>query len=485
MNGPIRRVSVALYLLFFVLLGMVTWIQVLSADTYRDHPRNVRTELSRSFKERGLIVTSDGVVIAQSVPTEEDPRRFDRTYPESELFAHLTGYDSIFGESTGAEAAFDTELRSRQDATFSDMIAALLGRDLRPQSVQLTVDAAVQRVAYESLGAQHGAVVVLRPDTGDIVASVSTPSFDPNRLIGPESDIAYEDLVAEENNPLLDRATREIYPPGSTFKTVVGAAALDAGVADPETTFPDPVEFQLPGSSATVSNFGDSVCADGDSITLLQAMVVSCNTVFADLAIQTGADTIGLVAEPMGFNDNFAIPWETAESVFPVEALEDDAAALGQSGIGERNVRATPLQMALVAATIANNGEMVAPGVLSQITDSDGEPVSEREIPEPVRAMSPETAGILTDMMERVVTSGSGQQAAIPGIRVAGKTGTATGVGDQPSVWFIGFAPVEEPTYAVAVLVEEGGEVGEGATGGNVAAPIAARVLQEALGISG
>ncbi|MPZ51489.1 MAG: penicillin-binding protein 2 [Acidimicrobiia bacterium] len=481
MNGPIRRVSLGIYLLFLVLLGSVTWIQVLSADTYRDHPRNVRTNLNQTFKERGLIVTSDGVVLARSVADEEDSRRFTRTYPEGEVFANLTGYASLFGESTGAEAAFDGELRSRQDATFSDMIAALLGRDLRPHSVQLTVDANVQRVAYESLGSQHGAVVVLQPDTGNIIAAASTPSYDPNSLIGVENETVYDELLADPDNPLLDRATRENFPPGSTFKPIVAAAAIDAGVAEPDTTFPDPQEFDLPGTDATIGNFGDGVCADGDSITLRQAMIVSCNTVFADLAIQTGAETIGLVAEPMGFNDSFSIPWQTAESNFPIEALEEDDAALGQSGIGERNVRATPLQMAVVAATIANDGEMVAPGVLRQLTDADGETITERQVPAPERTMSPETADILTDMMEQVITAGSGQQAAIPGIRVAGKTGTATGVEDRPSVWFIAFAPVEDPTHAIAVLVEEGGEVGEGATGGNVAAPIAARVLEEAL----
>lgn len=482
MNGPIRRVSVALFVLFFALLGSVTWIQVLSADDYRDHPRNVRTNLNRSFKERGLIVTSDGVTLARSVPSEEDPRRYSRTYPEGEMFAHATGYDSVFGESTGVEFAFDSDLRSRQDATFSDMIAALLGRDLRPHSVQLTLDGDVQRAAYEALGSQRGAVVVLRPDTGDIIASVSTPSFDPNRLVGSDSDGAYEELLNEETNPLLDRATRQNYAPGSIFKPVVAAAAIDAGVADPETTFPDPNEFELPGSNATIGNFGDTICADGDSITLLQAMIVSCNTTFADLAIQTGAETIGLVAEPMGFNRSFEIPWQTADSIFPTDELVDDPAALGQSGIGERDVRATPLQMAVVAATIANGGEMVGPGLLRQITDADGDTITEREPPDPELVMSPDTAATLTDMMEQVVTAGTGQQAAIPGIRVAGKTGTATGVGERPSVWFIAFAPVEDPTHAIAVLVEEGGEVGEGATGGNVAAPIAARVLEVALG---
>lgn len=477
MNQPVRRLSIGLFAAFFALLVAVTWIQVIHADALKADPRNPRPALAERGKERGLIVTSDGTVIAESIEDPDDPRSFVRIYPEGEAFAHTVGYNSFLVGSTGLEAAYNTELRSRRDLTISDLLAVVLGRDLRPLSLDTTLDAELQRAAFELLDGQTGAVVAIDPLTGAILASVSSPSFDPESLNGDDAAEGWDQLLVAPGDPLADRATKELQAPGSIFKTIVTATALDTGKAGPGTEFADPVEFDLPGSSATISNFGGRVCNDGVSVTLLRGFTRSCNTVFADLSIQLGAEDIGITADAMGWNTNLDFEWTVPPAVFDTAALVDDPAALGQSGIGERDVRATPLHMAMVAASVANQGFVPMPYLVSQIFDADGT-VVETTTPTPLgRAMAPATASVLAQMMERVVTEGTGRAAAVPGVRVAGKTGTAEGAGDGPHAWFIGFAPIDNPTIAIAVLIESGGNTGESATGGTIAAPIASELI--------
>lgn len=477
MNGPIRRLSVALFVGFFALLGAVTWIQVIHADVLKADPLNPRPALSERGKERGLMVTIDGVVVAESIIDPADPRSYVRSYPEGELFAHVVGYNSFAVGNSALENAYGPELRSKRDLTISDLLSVILGRDLRPQSLELTVNASLQKAAFDALAGQAGAVVAMDPRTGAILAAVSTPSFDPELLLGADADANWAKLLADPDRPLSDRATKEIYAPGSTFKTIVTATALDTGTAGPETRFPDPVEFPLPGSTATITNYTGNACNDGDSVTLLRAFVRSCNTTFAALSINLGAEEIGITADAMGFNERVPFDWSLPISVFPVADLVDDPAALAQSGIGERDVRASPLQMAMVAASVANGGITPQPFLVNRIFDADGETVEGTTPSALGRAMAPATATVLAQMMERVVTEGTGRLAAVPNVRVAGKTGTATGTGDLPNPWFIGFAPIEAPTIAVAVLVEGGGSVGESATGGSVAAPIASQII--------
>lgn len=479
MNRPTRRLATGVMVVFGILALIVSWVQVVAADTYRLDSRNARYNLAQSGKERGVIISSDGQILAQSDPDPETTGSYRRVYPAGATYAHVVGYSSLLFGEYGLERAYSPDLRSRRDLTISDLIAVILGRDLRPHNLQLTIDSQLQETALEGLDGQAGAVAALNPRTGAVLALVTFPSFDPGLLLGVNAAAEWQQLVDDPSRPLADRATRELYPPGSTFKTIVTAAALEQGVANPETIFPDPEEFQLPGSEATVANFDGGVCNDGTQVTLTQAFVRSCNTTFANLAIQVGAAEIGQVANAFGFNDEVPLPWSTAESAFPTVQLSDDQAALGQSGIGERDVRATPLQMALVAAGVANGGEVMIPYLVERVFSAEGE---DEEVANPSPrgvAMSAATAEVLTQLMERVVTSGTGRQAAVSGVRVAGKTGTASGPGGQPHAWFIGFAPVEDPTIAVAVLVEAGGNVGESATGGAVAAPIASRVLAE------
>lgn len=456
---------------------MTTWVQVVAADTYRLDPRNARFNLTQTGKERGLIVSADGVVLARSDPDPATTGSFIRSYPEGAAFANVVGYSSLLFGEQGIERAYSADLRSRRDFTISDLLSVILGRDLRPQNLQLNIDASLQRLAYQALAGQAGAVVALDPLTGAVRALVTSPSYDPSLLLGTDAANQYQVLLEDPARPLSDRATRELYPPGSTFKTVVAAAAIDSGTATQETTFADPAEFPLPGSTAVIQNAGGGPCNNGTSTTLLQAFVRSCNTTFARIAIEVGAEPIGEIAQQIGFNREIPFPWPVAESAFATSVLANDDAALGQSGIGERDVRTTPLQMAMVAAAVANQGTVMVPNLVARIFDSDGNEVETVEPTVLDTAFTPDTAFVMSQMMERVVTEGTGRQAAVPGVRVAGKTGTSTGVEGRPHAWFIGFAPVDAPTIAVAVFVEAGGNIGENASGGSVAAPIASQLF--------
>lgn len=476
MNGPIRRLAVGMFGALSVLLFAVTWFQVIRADDLKNDPRNARPAHTERSRERGLIVTVDGTVVARSVAVE-GTRDFEREYPEADRYSHVVGYSSYLVGDTGLEASRVSTLRSRRDVTISDLIAGILGTDLRPRSIEITVDSRLQQVAFDALGDHRGAVVAIDPATGAILAYVSRPSFDPHLLLGEDAAASWEDLTSDPTAPLSDRATRELYAPGSTFKTVVAAAAIDSGGATPETSFADPIEFPLPGSTATIGNSWGDVCNNGVSATLLQAFARSCNTIFADLAIQTGAGQIGLLAEALGWNQDLGFEWTVPRAVWNTAQLSTDRAALGQSGIGERDVRATPLHMAMIASAIAQDGELFNPYLVERVFDADGIPVESFLPSLRGRAMSAATASTMTLMMERVVTEGTGRGAAVPGVRVAGKTGTATGVGGNPNLWFIGFAPVEQPTIALAVFVEGTASTGESASGGAVAAPIAREII--------
>jgi peptidoglycan glycosyltransferase len=478
MNQPVRRLAAALFLAFAVLILDVTYLQVVAGPRYRDDARNPRVIASRTGKERGLILSADEQILAQSVADPDDPQRFSRVYPEGDLYAHLVGFSSLNFGDDGLELAYADELRSKRDLTVSDLLSALLGGDLRPKSIRLTINHGLQQVAYSALGNQRGSVVAIRPDTGEVLAMVSKPSFDPNLFLGVDAIATRELLLADPSEPLANRSTNRTYPPGSTFKVIVTAAAIESGVAGPDTLLPDPVELELPGTSEVIRNFDRQTCGDGTEVTLQTAFRRSCNTVFAELGLLLGAEALTTEAETFGFNQDTPFELPVLNSFFPQPSeFSNDLPALAQSAIGQRDVRATPLEMALVAAAIANDGIIMEPSLVSHIFDAEGDVISENEPALLQRAVSPSSADIISDLMERVVASGTGTRATVPNVRVAGKTGTAeTGVG-PPHVWFIGFAPVEQPTIALAVLVESGGEAGENATGGSVAAPIAQEIL--------
>lgn len=482
MNLPLRRLAVVIFVAFGLLVASLTYSQVIAGPRYRDDPRNARVVLDRAGRERGGIVTADGVIVAESIADGEDERSFRRFYPQRSLYSHVVGYSSVLFGDTGLEEARGGALSSDRDATISGLFDALVGEDLRAKGLRLTIDHSLQQVASEALGDQMGAIVALDPSTGEILAMVSRPSFDPNTLITPASSDAGDALAADPAQPLLNRAIAATYAPGSTFKAVTAAAALESGEVGPATAYPNPGELELPGSTATIQNFGGGTCGDGEQATLETAFVRSCNTVFAIVGMENGAGDLVGQAESAGFNSEIPFDFDVEPSVIPdAESLVDDLPALAQTALGQRDVRATPLQMAQVAAAVANDGIIMTPYVVQQVVDADGEEVERTTPTEWRRAFSPSTANVLGGMMERVVTSGTGQRAAVPRVRVGGKTGTAEVPGGPPHAWFIGFGPVEagedEREIAVAVLVESGGAVGETATGGSVAAPIAQEVM--------
>jgi peptidoglycan glycosyltransferase len=478
----------AVFSAFAILIGAVTYHQVIVGPDYRDDPRNVRVATSQTGRERGTIITADGVVVAESVADPADPLSFRRTYPEGSMYGHTVGYTTLLFGSQGIEATHRDDLVSYRDATISGVLSALFGGDVRPRGLRLTIEHELQSVASEALGDQRGSVVALDPSTGAILAMVSTPGFDPNTLTGGDAGPAGTALEDDPAEPLLNRATANSYPPGSVFKVITTAAALEAGVASAGTPFPNPVELELPGSTSTIGNFDGKACGSGSEVALSRAFTSSCNTIFGMIGMLVGAEQLVDTAESFGFNDEIPVEVYSIESTIPpASSFEFDVPGLAQSAIGQRDVRATPLQMALTAAAVANNGEIMVPYLVQEVFNSEGVVEQSAEPTVWLRAMSPATSTALTGLMEGVVTSGTGRRASVPGIRIAGKTGTAEVPDSAPHAWFIGFGPVDpepdDPQIAIAVLVESGGDAGEAATGGTVAAPIAQQVFAEFFGI--
>lgn len=480
MNRAVRRMTAIVFMAFAVLVAGLTYDQVIAGPRYRDDPRNARLIIYESGRERGGIVTADGVVVAQSVAATSG-RTFTRTYPEGGLYAHTVGVASALLEDRGLESTRGDVLTSQRDATITGLLSALAGEDLRPRGLRLSIDHRLQQTALNALAGQTGAVVALDPRTGAVLAMVSLPTFDPNSLVSANAVVNGEQLVADPSRPLVNRATSETYAPGSTFKVITAAAALESGIAAPETEFPNTPEVELPNSTAVIRNFGGDLCGASARVSLRSAFVRSCNTVFALLGMEVGGGELAGRAATFGFGDQ--IPFEltaAASSVAPDEVLAD-LAIVAQSAIGQRDVRATPLQMALAAAAVANGGLVMEPFIVAEVFDAEARVVAVADPTEWRRALTPSVARTLGEMMVQVVESGTGRAAAVPGSTVGGKTGTAEVPDQPPHAWFIGYGgpPGGEPTIAVAVLVESGGAAGNDATGGSVAAPIAHEVLEE------
>ena len=480
MNRPVRRLAGASLAALLAVAGGLTYQQAVAGPGYRDDVRNPRALAERATRERGPIVTADGVVVARSEAGPAGDGTLVRVYPEPGLYAHAVGYASSYFGDTGLEAAYADELRSRDDGSLTAALFSFFGGDLRPRQVQLTIRDDLQRAAGAAQGNQHGAVVALDPTTGAVLALVASPTFDPNVLASGEPAEGNA-LAADPGQPLLNRATAATYAPGSSFKVLVAVAAMEASLVTPETRLTDRDELELPGSTAVIRNADGGYCADGVSLTLERALAVSCNTAFAELGMLVGAEPLLAAVEAAGFNQAIPFDLPTVASAFPAEGLEDDLPALAQTALGQRDVRATPLQMALIASGVANHGLIMRPYLAGAVLDADGSPLHATLPAAWRRAMAEATAADLVAMMEQVVANGTGWRAAVPGVRVAGKTGTAEVPGGAPHVWFIGFGPVEpepgEPQIAIAVLVEEGGNLGEEGSGGSVAAPIAQAVM--------
>lgn len=481
MNTPLRRLATVVLVMFVVLMGGTTWVQYVQADTLNNDPRNVRTLYREFGNARGPIVVA-GEAVASSAPVD-DAFGYQRSYTGGDLWSAVTGFYSVVNGRTELELAANDALTGRGDQLFFTRVRDMLtGRRPEGAAVETTLLPAAQQAARDGLGGQQGAVVAIEPSTGKILAMVSTPGFDPNALATHDTRAAgeaYSTLDTADGNPLRSNATKETYPPGSTFKLVTAAAALESGAYTTESPLPAPVELDLPQTSATVGNFGGGGCG-ADPITLADALRVSCNTSFAQLGLDLGDDALREQAERFGFNQGLTIPTVVVPSVFPDDL---DAPVTAGSAIGQRDVRATPTQMAMVSAAIANGGRLMQPYLVQTVRSADLHTVDETEPELLSTAVSPGTAAALRDMMVGVVANGSGTAAQIPGVQVAGKTGTATAGDDEaPHAWFTAFAPADAPRVAVAVIVEHGGSAGNEATGGRVAAPIAKSVIQAVLG---
>ena len=487
MNRPLRRVALGCLVLFGLLLLNVNYVQVVKAGDYRDNPSNSRVLLRTYERERGpiAVVAADGNgrdLLAESVRTD-GPLTFLRTYPGGPAYAQVTGYYSLIYGRTGIERSRDRDLSGEGDRFFVRRLSDYVtGREPSGGGVLLTLDPAAQQAAVAGLGNNRGAVVALDPRTGAVLAMASSPSYDPARLSSFEpADIRayYQQLIDAPDDPLINRAISKTYPPGSTFKVITAAAALASGQVRPDTQLPSPPVLDLPQTSADLQNFGGGTCG-GDTITLANALRISCNTAFAGLGLQLGEQALREQAQAFGFGeDDLAVPTSVATSVFPSDISPP---SLAQSAIGQFEVRVTPLQMAMVAAGIANGGEVMKPYLVREVQAPD---LSRLDVEKPElykRAVDRDVAAELTRMMQLVVSDGSGTRAQIDGISVAGKTGTAQHApGRPPHAWFIGFAPAEDPRVAVAVVIEDGGNIGSEATGGAVSAPIARDVLRAVL----
>lgn len=489
MNRQIARLGIGLLVCYLVLFAQLNRLTVFGAEELKDNPNNNR-EILRDFDgPRGSIATADGQVVARSTETPEGSQfEFARSYPEGDLFAHTIGYYSLNLGATGVEDSYNAELVGRTlDLSFRGFDDLFIDRD-RVGDLTLTLRADAQRVAREQLGDRRGSVVALDPRNGDVFAMWSFPSFDPNALATLDFAAANERftaLTSDPQNPLLPRAYRERYFPGSTFKVVTAAAGLESG----EITVDGPVypvsnSYTPPQTDRPLRNFGGSSCGGA----LFEILRVSCNTAFAQMAVDLGADVMIDTAEDFGFNAEPPINLPNpAVSNFPTD-FDQNLPALAQSGIGQNDVSATPLQMAMVAAAVANEGAIMTPRVLSTVRDDEGTVVTEPEPTQWRRAMSEENAAILRQAMIGVAENGTARSLQISGFEVGGKTGTAQLGTDPPRshAWIIGFAgpPGEAPTVAVAVLVE-GQEGASEQTGGRVAAPIAKAVMETILAAQG
>ncbi|MBF6237958.1 penicillin-binding protein 2 [Nocardia otitidiscaviarum] len=487
MNTPLRRVAMAVMIMVVALLANATYVQVIKADSLRSDPRNVRVLMDEYSRQRGQI-SAQGTVLASSVATD-DRYKYLRTYPtDPAAYAPVTGFYSMQYGSTGLEHAEDSVLNGSDNQLFGRHLVDLVsGRDPRGGNVVTTIDPVMQKVAYEQLTSKGytGSVVAIEPSTGRILTMVSTPSYDPNQLSshdGAAVTQTWNDLQQDPRSPMLNRAVSQTYPPGSTFKVVVTAAALSAGVAQPDDQFTAASRITLPDTATTLENYNGNHCGPGDSQTasLTTAFKLSCNTAFVELGIKVGSAKLKDEAAAFGIGQHEGIPIPVADSTV---GTIPDGAALGQSSIGQRDVALTPLDNAVIAATIANGGVRMRPYLVDQLQGPDLSVLSTTKPMSVGQAVNAQVASQLTTLMmeSEKNTQGGGRSP----YTIASKTGTAEHGSDPrntpPHAWYIAFAPAQNPKIAIAVIVENGGDRSLAATGGSVAAPVARAVLDAGL----
>lgn len=507
MNKQIFRLGVGLMVAYLVLFAQLNNLQFFRAEGLTTHASNSRPLVADFGAARGEIRAADGTVLARSVDLEDGAFERRREYPTGELFAEVTGFFSFDSGADGLEQTWDEELRGDRNQ-LEDGLRELLGGESTTADVNTTLSVEIQAAARDALGDRRGSVVVLDPQSGAILSLWSWPSYDPNPLastISSEARAARSMLLSDPLNPLLPRTTRELFFPGSTFKVVTATAAIEAGVAELDSpVFAETDSYTPPLTNNPLSNFGEGLCG-GPLRDLIRR---SCNAGTAQLAVELlGADALVGTAEDFGFGavppielprveasimpDDFgASLGQTVEispdllsqiDRIPEVPLTDDMPSLAQAAVGQFEVKATPLQMALVAAAIANDGEVPNPHVVQTVVDSEGSVLHQADLDPWRRAMSQSTSLEMREAMIGVVESGTAQGLVVDGLTIGAKTGTAQ-IGaslEETHAWIIAFAGdgVDRPSVAIAVIVEADETIGE-QTGGRVAGPVALEVLE-------
>lgn len=488
MNKPIRNLAIACLVLFLALLLNINYVQAVDADNLNAKAGNRRVIDEQFSRHRGAILVGDDPIADSD--KSNDRYVYQRTYPNGPLYAPVTGFFSyLFGQSA-LEKSQNPALSGSDSRLFVNRVVDLLANQ-QPEgaSVEVTLNRRAQETAasgLEALGPDaQGAVVALNPQTGAILATVTQPSYDPNLLASHDLAAvqkAWKSLTSDPAQPMLNRGTQQVLPPGSTFKLVTAAAAIEDLGLTPDSRVKGGARLTFEGRGFTLPNEGGSNCG-GDPITLERALNVSCNVTFGDLAVKIGGDKLIEMAEKFGFGES---PIESIPSSASRVALEDgeldDPTYLAKTGIGQQDVAATPLQMAMVTAAIANGGDLMKPYLVKTVR-SPSLRVLEQAVPERLsQPISSQTAGYLRQMMVSTVTQGTATTVQIPGVTIGAKTGTAQSAADRPPyAWFVAFAPETDPQVAVAVVVESSNTNRSEIAGSRLAAPIARSVIEAVL----
>lgn len=485
MNKPLRRVAIFCGLLILALLVRVNWIQFVQADELKNDSHNRRVAIERYSIPRGNIIV-DGKPVTGSTTTDSGDFKYKRTYKNGKMWAPVTGYASQAFDANQLEKLNDGILSGTDDKLFfSRTVDMLTGGKQGGGNVVTTLDAKAQKAAFEGLDDKKGAVAAINPENGAILALASTPSYDPSTFAGmSDKDAeAYNGLQKKNNpdEPMLNRALRQTYPPGSTFKVVTAAAALENGLYDDvDAKTNSPLPWTLPDTRGLeLQNEGNIPCKNAS---LREALRVSCNTVFGKISADLGNKKMMAEAEKFGFNNpEIDTPVRAAESIFPKDNRPQNAMA----GIGQASNRATPLQMAMVASAVANGGKLMKPYMVEKLEAPNLNVVQQHTPQTMSEPLTPENAQKVQDMMETVVKSGTGTRAQISGVTVGGKTGTAQhgeNNKDNPYAWFISYAKTANGTpVAVAVVIEGSDTLRDDIAGGALAAPVAKSVMEAVL----
>ncbi|WP_377270329.1 peptidoglycan D,D-transpeptidase FtsI family protein [Peterkaempfera sp. SMS 1(5)a] len=486
MNKPIRRVSIFCMLLVLALMVRANWLQGVKAHALATDTNNKRVLYDRYAHPRGNIFLANGKPMTKSEFVNGLRFKYKQSWTDGQMYAPITGYSSQTVGNTQIESLEDDFLSGNDDRLFfRNTLDMLTGKPKQGGNVITTIDQKAQKAGYDALKGKKGAAVAIDPTTGAILAMVSTPSYDPTKFAGQDTS-PYTKYLNDPDSPMINRALKETYPPGSTFKIVTAAAMFENGIYNsPNDKTDTPARFVLPNTQQVLRNESASEPCAG--ATVLIAMEYSCNTVFANIGDKVGKDKLAAQAAKLGFNNpKVDTPVRAAESVFP---LDSDRPGTALDAIGQHNTRVTPLQMAMVAAAVANNGSLMQPYMVDKEQTPDLTTISQTKPKEMSRAFSPETAQKLQTLMQGVVESnvGTGTAARIPGVTVGGKTGTAQhgeNNKDLPYAWFISYAKTgDTPKVAVAVVVESNeGDDRAGIAGGKLAAPVAKAIMEAVTG---